>query len=211
MKIAKKNIRVVVAFVIGLLISGVGVYALTIASKDVSYDNTNSHSTNTNVQGAIDELYSRVGNINSADISVILDRTSFNNDNFSTLIVPYLHSNLPDGTGSYIEGHCTPVKVNMDLLNKISIEKIQHYHTWAPIAYIAFFDEYTDDFDTIKNNATSSKSWSGNTANSWVHTTINWEINTSSIKGYKYIAIAYTQQNASYSNHIIFLENVTIN
>ena len=51
----------------GILFSGVTVFAVdTIASSMVTYDNTTSHATTTNVQSAIDDLYNGVFNIVSA-------------------------------------------------------------------------------------------------------------------------------------------------
>lgn len=61
MKIVKNNIKLIIGIIIGVVISSISVYALTIASKDVSYDNINSGSESANVQGAIDELYEKVG------------------------------------------------------------------------------------------------------------------------------------------------------
>ncbi|MBR2828423.1 MAG: hypothetical protein IKE70_04250 [Bacilli bacterium] len=56
----KKNYKIIVAFILGLTISGIGAYAVSIASSSVSYDNTNSGATATDVKGAIDELYETV-------------------------------------------------------------------------------------------------------------------------------------------------------
>ena len=54
----KKNIKVLVAFVIGLMLSGVGVYAATyINSENVAYDNSSSGLSATNMQDALDEAY----------------------------------------------------------------------------------------------------------------------------------------------------------
>ncbi len=55
------NIKTVVAFILGLIISGTTVYAATILfnSNQVGYDNTSSDLSSTNVQDAIDELYTR--------------------------------------------------------------------------------------------------------------------------------------------------------
>lgn len=61
----KNNIKLFVGIFIGLVISGISVYALSVASKDVSYDNTNSISEKVNVQDAIDDLYSK---INAVDV-----------------------------------------------------------------------------------------------------------------------------------------------
>ena len=51
-----KNIKLYIGIIIGLVISGIGVYALSINSKDITYKNTN-------VSDAIDELYERSGGI----------------------------------------------------------------------------------------------------------------------------------------------------
>ena len=53
-KLIKNNI---IGFVIGVIISGAGVYAATVASSSVSYSNTSSGSSATTVKAALDELY----------------------------------------------------------------------------------------------------------------------------------------------------------
>ncbi len=59
-KLLKGNIKVIVAFVLGLLIAGgVGVYAFNIASTDVSYDNATSGLEGNNVKDALDDLYTK--------------------------------------------------------------------------------------------------------------------------------------------------------
>ena len=51
------NIKPLIAFILGLIISGTSVYAaILFASSDVSYDNTSSGMSATNVQDALDEL-----------------------------------------------------------------------------------------------------------------------------------------------------------
>lgn len=58
------NIKTVVSFILGIIISGVTVYAATIiASNQVGYDNTSSGMSATNVQDAIDELYTKANSI----------------------------------------------------------------------------------------------------------------------------------------------------
>ena len=60
----KNNIKIVIAFILGLIISGIGVYAAILyASSDVGYDNTGSGLTSTNVQDALDELYTKAQNM----------------------------------------------------------------------------------------------------------------------------------------------------
>ena len=56
-KIKKKYIFIIIGILIGLVISTGGVYAaVTITGNNVTYANSSSGFTSTNVQGAIDEL-----------------------------------------------------------------------------------------------------------------------------------------------------------
>ncbi len=61
-KIVKKNYKIIIGIVIGIIISTTVAYGANeiISDKDVSYDNGQSHGSSTNVQGAIDELYSKI-------------------------------------------------------------------------------------------------------------------------------------------------------
>ena len=54
-----KNIKILFAFILGVAVSGFGVYALNISARETTYDNTNSGSTATNMQEAIDDLYDK--------------------------------------------------------------------------------------------------------------------------------------------------------
>ena len=57
MKILKKNYKLLIGFILGLVVAGTSVYAATvISSKDISYDNTSSKLSSTNVKDALDEL-----------------------------------------------------------------------------------------------------------------------------------------------------------
>ena len=59
-EIFSKNTKVIIAFIVGIIISGTTVYAATtLLSQSVYYNNSTSGATSTNVQGAIDELYTR--------------------------------------------------------------------------------------------------------------------------------------------------------
>ena len=57
----KNNIKLFVGIIIGIIISGTSVYAATILfnSNQVGYDNTSSGMSATNVQDALDELYTK--------------------------------------------------------------------------------------------------------------------------------------------------------
>ena len=58
----KNNIKFILGTIIGLVLSGVGVYALTVTAGQVAYDNTTSGLTSTNVKDAIDELNTKADN-----------------------------------------------------------------------------------------------------------------------------------------------------
>ena len=61
----KKNI---LSFILGAIIfSSLTVFALNISARDTAYDNTNSGSSATNMQDAIDDLYERSGNATLID------------------------------------------------------------------------------------------------------------------------------------------------
>ncbi len=58
----KNNLKIVIAFTLGLLVAGTGVYAATvIAASSVSYSDNASLGA-TNVQNAIDKLYAKADN-----------------------------------------------------------------------------------------------------------------------------------------------------
>ncbi len=60
-ELLKKNIKLVIGFIIGGIVFGtLGVYAATtLLSQSVYYNNSTSGASSTNVQGALDELYTR--------------------------------------------------------------------------------------------------------------------------------------------------------
>lgn len=58
-EIFKKNVKLVIGIIIGIVTTGTVVYAANLLANNVTYDNTTSNLSATNVQGAIDELYTR--------------------------------------------------------------------------------------------------------------------------------------------------------
>ena len=75
------NIKTVVAFILGIIISGTTVYAATIIfnSNQIGYDNTRSGMSVTNVQDALDELYTKAQNM------VPIDPNTFNTNTAKTV------------------------------------------------------------------------------------------------------------------------------
>ena len=60
MRIFKKNNKFILGMILGLTLASCGVYAITtIAGSNITYSNTKSGLTSTDVQGAIDELYEK--------------------------------------------------------------------------------------------------------------------------------------------------------
>lgn len=68
----RKNFSfLIIGLTIGMLISGIGVYATTIlSSSEVSYDNSKSNSLSNNVQGSIEELYKKSSNCTTGSCSL---------------------------------------------------------------------------------------------------------------------------------------------
>ena len=58
----KNNYKIIIAFILGVVISGGGVYAaVVITSKEITYEDNTSIGA-TNVQDAIDKLYAKADN-----------------------------------------------------------------------------------------------------------------------------------------------------
>ena len=81
--LVNKNYKVVIGIIIGITISiGIGVSAL--ATKDITYDNSKSGLTSTNLQGAIDELYEKANNS-----GVPIDPDTFKTNSAKTIYKNY--------------------------------------------------------------------------------------------------------------------------
>lgn len=80
-----KNKKYILGIITGILISGTTVYAATIISAvNVSYSNTSSKLSSTNVQDAIDELYTKA-KTNCPDGNVCETKLSFSSDSWATI------------------------------------------------------------------------------------------------------------------------------
>ena len=80
-KFIKSNYKFLIGVIVGLLLSGTGVYAAnTIYSSNVTYDNSNSGLSATNVQDALDETYTKCFPPSAADpiIDLYNDGSSIN-------------------------------------------------------------------------------------------------------------------------------------
>ena len=72
----KKNIKLVLAFILGAIIFGGGAYALTVGAGQITYDNTKSGIQATNVKDAIDELYAKAENGGGCSNGYVYDEES---------------------------------------------------------------------------------------------------------------------------------------
>ena len=100
-KFIKNNYKFLIDVIVGLLLSGTGVYAAnTIYSKNVIYDNSNSGLSATNVQDALDETYSKCIPPTAADdiINLYNDGSSINTVNIGgSTSNPEVHLNATQG------------------------------------------------------------------------------------------------------------------
>ncbi len=64
MKIIKNNIRIIIGILIGLTVSTTTVYAanMIFSSHNITYDNSSSSLTSTDVKGSLDELFEKANN-----------------------------------------------------------------------------------------------------------------------------------------------------
>lgn len=90
-EIFKNNLKIVIAFILGIIISGTTVYAATIIynANQVGFNNSNTSLSSTDVQGALDELYTRASNCKKAPNNTVYyafgDPTTSSTTNYSTL------------------------------------------------------------------------------------------------------------------------------
>lgn len=102
MKKVRNNLKVVIAFVIGIIITGGTVYAANLLASEVTYDNTTSGLTSTTVQGALDELNTKAQGIppKMSDMcpgcKYIYTKTTFQYGSGATALDSTLQSELKD-------------------------------------------------------------------------------------------------------------------
>lgn len=77
----KNNIKIITAFILGILISGGVVYAAGVIATQISYDNSESNLKATTVQEAIDEVYNNL--LNPTGSAVKVNYKAYLNDELS--------------------------------------------------------------------------------------------------------------------------------
>ena len=127
--------KYIIGFITGAVVFGcLGAYAYSIASKDVEYDNTNSSSSSTNVQGAIDELYDKV-NSGEGYVAIFSGTSSINT---TEIRIPNTYISSDYG---YIDG-------NGDMV----ITKAGEYQVVATLAHSPVNNTYSSFLKAYLNN-----------------------------------------------------------
>ena len=187
-KFIKNNYKFLIGVIVGLLLSGTGVYAAnTIYSKNVTYDNSNSGLSATNVQDALDETYTKCFPPTAADdiINLYNDGSSINTVN--------------------IGGSTSNPQVKLNATQGIMLDNNEDYRYYGanPNNYVTFNDETwriigafnnVDDgtgnketrLKIIRDESIGSYSWdssastvnSGNGVNDWSKADLMTELNT---------------------------------
>lgn len=147
-KFINNNIKVFIAFIIGLILATTGVYATSILnSKEVPYSNANSGLSSTNVQSAIDELY---------------NKTTMTYDTNSNIIIAYKYNESACVTGeeetclvsacygNKVKNSCSPGTI---IKYKVNDTDIVNFHV--------MFDNGSTLILQSQSNTIDSISWYG--------------------------------------------------
>lgn len=135
----KENKKLILGLIFGSIIFGYSIYtyAATISSKDVLYTNTSSGLSSTNVQAAIDEVYTKTKSLNSSlntlnsyrpklICALTLGSSSWSSITSNSTYQNCLNSSIPE---SYIKerGVNKEVYCKVDILEQI-IKKASEYN-----------------------------------------------------------------------------------
>ena len=187
-KFIKSNYKFLIGVIVGLLLSGTGVYAAnTIYSKNVTYDNSNSGLSATNVQDALDETYSKCIPPTAADdiINLYNDGSSINTVNIGgSTSNPQVKLNATQGIMLDNNGDYRYYGANPNNYVKFNDE------TWRIIGAFNNVDDGTGNKETrlkiIRDESIGDYSWdssastvnSGYGVNDWSKADLMTELNT---------------------------------
>ena len=188
-KFIKNNYKFLIGVIVGLLLSGTGVYAAnTIYSKNVTYDNSNSGLSATNVQDALDETYTKCFPPPTATEKVINlynDGSSINTVNIgSSTSNPQVKLNATQGI--MLDNNGDYRYYGADPNNYVTFND----ETWRIIGAFNNVDDGTGNKETrlkiIRDESIGNYSWdssastvnSGNGVNDWSKADLMTELNT---------------------------------
>ena len=143
----KKNIKLVIGFIIGGIVFGtIGVYAATaLLSQSVYYNNSTSGASSTNVQGALDELYTKALNAGGGIDSDSID--------FSTIATNSAKKVLASSKGICINRNG---KLNCFKKNNFSEEQNHIQEVFSDVScdvHSYFVNCIASDFDCLVDSA----------------------------------------------------------
>ena len=186
-KFIKKNIKIVIAFSIGFILASTSVYAAnTIYSKNVTYDNSSSGLSATNVQDALDETYNKcMSTATEKIINLYNDGSSINTVNIGgSTSNPQVKLNATQGIMLDNNGDYRYYGANPN--NYVSFNG----ETWRIIGAFNNVDDGTGKKETrlkiIRNESIGDYSWdssastvnSGWGVNDWSQADLMTELNT---------------------------------
>ena len=187
-KFIKSNYKFLIGVIVGLLLSGTGVYAAnTIYSSNVTYDNSNSGLSATNVQDALDETYTKCFPPTAADdiINLYNDGSSINTVNIGgSTSNPQVKLNATQGIMLDNNGDYRYYGANPN--NYVTFND----ETWRIIGAFNNVDDGTGKKETrlkiIRDESIGSYSWdssassvnSGYGVNDWSKADLMTELNT---------------------------------
>lgn len=97
MKFLKNNLKVIIAFIVGVILAGGIVYAAVVSASEVSYT-TAKNANITNVQEALNDLYSKNNvTITSTAISKVASASYTFQDDYKAAII-YIQDNYNSGS-----------------------------------------------------------------------------------------------------------------
>ena len=186
--VGSRRTTFIVGLVLGIIVSASGVYAAnTIYSKNVTYDNSNSGLSATNVQDALDETYSKCipPKATSKIINLYNDGSSINTVNIGgSTSNPEVHLNATQGI--MLDNNGDYRYYGADPNNYVTFND----ETWRIIGAFNNVDDGTGNKETrlkiIRDESIGNYSWdssastvnSGNGVNDWSKADLMTELNT---------------------------------
>ena len=106
-KLMKNNIKQIIGFILGIIVSGIGVYATGLAFASGDVEHTKSNGTKTTVEAAVNELYSIHNSGNATADQILAGRTAFANGRLLTGTLPQpttVTGNAYSGDAGFLNG-----------------------------------------------------------------------------------------------------------
>ena len=113
--------------------------------------------------------------------------------------------------GSVMTGYgCSLVKLNMDKIKSITINKINVVNTYVTNYCVSLMDRRPTSYNDVYNNAMGSYVDGATIGDNWVSKPANITIDCTNLTGYKYLATAFNTNNSRYTNASVQITSMTI-